>query len=272
MNDAHPLESDPENLASDADTPLNEERVQRVPRPGAMRPSKHSPSGHFAAEHQQKWLAIFGAIFCLLCALAAQVFTVNKLTQTKMVFATDGANTIHSGPLESLSAESNVMRVSTLLACQAAFQRSVRDQSNGGPENSRGGADFDLPELVDGLFRADAKHQLQEDLRKQQSDIATRHLSQKVEVGDIRGLSQAKGTTLVRASGDLKRSGSFEGKPISESVPFKVLFAFRENPRLDQRGQYPFIVTDFFSQIGAASQDDDTAAQAAQSADSPANP
>ncbi len=254
MNEALPNAD--ETLAGDPldpDEPLNAERVRRLPPPGAMPPSKHSPGSLFAAEHQQKWAAIIALVAVLVFAVLAQCYTVSRLTQTRLVFAVDGANTVHAGPLETLSPESSVIRISTILATEAAFQRSVTFLNGSTTDTS--GADFDLPELVAGLFRADARKLLEADLHKVAPDIALRHLSQKVEIAEVLGLSQKAGNILVRVKGDLKRSGGFAGQPISESVPLTALFAFRENPRLDQRGQYPFIVVDFAAILGAARQD-----------------
>ena len=153
-----------------------------------------------------------------------------------MVFAVDGSNTIHFGPLDALNIRSPVFQKTALNATQAALQRSP--------------VGLDLPELAQAIFRADAYEHLQKDVTAQLPDLVARDLHLKPEISKITALAEKEGTRLIEVRGQWVGSGVFRNNAIAESPSFQLLIAIVENPNLGDANFAPFIVSDYRLSVG----------------------
>jgi hypothetical protein len=194
------------------------------------------PINSLASDRVQKniWagIAIVSLLGGTIAPLVLWMRFEKALSARQYVFALDGSQTIHAGPLEDLNMKSEVFSVTALNAAQAALQRSP--------------VGLDLPEMVRGLFTEAAEKELRESVEAQMPDIKARNLHQKPEVSEVTALSEKAGFRILEVKGQLIRAGNLGGTALSEpSLPFQLLLQIKPNPRMNQRGQYPFVVTDF---------------------------
>ncbi|MDR2462297.1 MAG: hypothetical protein LBD30_00755 [Verrucomicrobiales bacterium] len=107
------------------------------------------------------------------------------------------------------------------------------------------GADF--PELVDRLFLAGARRQVQQQFAASEDLFKNRQLRQKPEIAEIKILRRGGsvgGMAAVEAqvSGQLIRSGVNNGMAFTEPVNFAIRYALVRNPDLLNNNLFPLAV------------------------------
>lgn len=211
----------------------------RQVEPGPSR-SLVTPSAMVAARERLGLISLAGAALVALLALAFVVWSQVDAHRVPIVFVVDGAGVVHSGPGARLSLESALFRRLSVRASQVALSRTCSDT----------GAIFDEAEELQLLYSEDGRRAIEADLSVQAPDFAARKLTQKVLVERTRALRERAGVRLIATYGKLDRRGYFSGRLIHEQIPYTAVLSFAPNPRLDQAGQYPFIVADVKVTLG----------------------
>lgn len=203
-------------------------------------------AGLIAARERMGLLGLAAGGFLTLCALAFTVLSRAEESRVPMVFVVDAAGVVHSGPGARLSLESELFRRLAIGAARTALSRSCRDD----------GAVFDDYEELALLFNDEGRRAIEADLAVQARDFSVRKISQKVHIERVRAVRERGGRRFIAVLGRLERSGQFEGRPFRELLPYTAVLAFVPNPRLEQTGAYPFVVSDAKIALGAESPED----------------
>ncbi len=199
------------------------------------------PVRALASDRAQKHVWAGVAIFSLVVSSLSPIFIINyfqsQLSERPFVFVLDSASTIHAGPMERLSLSSEIFSTTALNATQAALQRSP--------------VGLDLPEIAKGIFTEVALKKLEKEVEAQMPDIQARSLHQKPEISAVTALNEKAGFRTLEVKGQILRSGKIGGTALAEpSLPFQLLLLIKQNPKMTERGQYPFVVADFkFKQL-----------------------
>lgn len=229
-------------MMDDKISPPEGSRVTQVPNAREAQEQMQRTSSEFGpmkaltSERAQKKFWMAAALFGLLVGAISPIFIVasyeRRMKEQPFMFALDGAGTIHAGPMERLTLQNQIFVTTAINGSQAALQRSP--------------VGLDLPEVVAGIFRPDAAAKLKKDVEAQMPDIKARNLHQKPEISKVTALSENGGMRVLSVQGQLIRAGTVDGAPIADpSIPFQLTLAIMENPRMNERGQYPFYITDF---------------------------
>lgn len=161
-------------------------------------------------------------------ALVAPYLVIRAYRTRERVVILDAAGTFHVSPLLGFEEAGKLHEHHALLACLALWQRNPA------------GADF--PELLEKLFLPDALRQARTEIGRGAEEFAAKSLHQKPEVLKLTVLETRAETVLVQVEGQWLRSGLFEGRLFSESVPFKARFTFARNPNLGANARFPLAV------------------------------
>lgn len=199
--------------------------------PESKQRNSFSPTKRFASEHTQKlvWqiIAIASLVFAVVTVL---IFNAQNKNQP-LALVLDGGGTFHVGPLEKLGDSNEVFVQIALQATQAIF-----DRNKFGLEN---------PELVKSLFADRAVAKLNQDVSWQLPDLKARDIRQQASVSDVDVMREVQGVRFFRVAGTLTRAGQVRGSRISDTEPFAMIVSIVLNPRISERGQYPFKIADF---------------------------
>ncbi len=186
-------------------------------------------------ERQQKHVAYGVAIAALVLSLMAVVTMAHIQGREVRAMVLDRGSTIHIGPLEKVTGQSEVYRDLGLWATQVALQRSS--------------VGFNLVEYVPMFFRPGSVDKLNADLKAQLPDLQARNLRQYPEIASYRFLQEGEvngvRVCFLRVDGNIIRTGYYQGMPIAESVPFRLVIAAAPNPVLTARDKYPYAVEDY---------------------------
>jgi hypothetical protein len=183
------------------------------------------------------------AFASLLVAIGAILYFRSQEGTKPYVYVVDGAGTMHFGPLELLNPASSVYTTTALWATQAAYQRSP--------------VGFDLPELVSAYFRADAGEKLKDDLKAQMPTITAESLHIKPEISSIQFIKESGKVAIMRVRGQLTRAGNLTEQEMRRpALPFVLNLAIVPNPRLSQKDNVPFVVSDYKAFIDYSANDE----------------
>ncbi len=203
---------------------------------------KHSKAhfviGKLSSEHAKKNSAYLFAVACLVGCIVVLSLAVRSIKSEEKVFVLDESNTISIGHLHSLKNNVTLYQKIALVAAQAILQVSP--------------IGLDLPEIAESLLSDKAYKKLCLEVNENLSHFKVKNLHQKPEIDVIETIKEIEGKKFVRVRGQLIRAGSFGGYPISESKEFVLVVAFIRNPKLSDRGQYPFIIADYMLKEGEA--------------------
>jgi len=172
------------------------------------------------------WFVV--AIIAVGYALVAPYLVIRAYRTRERVVILDGAGSFHVSPLLGFEEAAKLHEQHALLACLALWQRNPA------------GADY--PELLEKLFLPEALQQARTEIGRSAEEFAAKALHQKPEVLKLTVLETRADTVLVEAEGQWLRSGLFEGRLFSESVPFKARFTFARNPNLGGNARFPLAV------------------------------
>jgi hypothetical protein len=78
-----------------------------------------------------------------------------------------------------------------------------------------------------------------------ESEFKAKQLHQKAEIAKIDFLETRADAVLTQVSGQLIRSGIFQERAFSESVPFVLKLKMRRNPNMVENGRFPTAIEDF---------------------------
>lgn len=196
---------------------------------------KNSPVNLLAAEHQRAQFAVIIAVGALLVAVGVLIYALMREPGQPRVFVIDTVGNITVGPLEPLTLQSPLFQTTALWATKAILERSP--------------SGMNLPEIAEGVLTHAVLQRVRGEVQAEREHFRTRQIHQNPEINRIEALADREDDTrILRVTGQLIRAASFGGLDDSEAIPFILVLSLSPNPRLGQRGQYPFVVTDFLLQ------------------------
>ena len=99
--------------------------------------------------------------------------------------------------------------------------------------------------LLKQVFLKYAFDKAQKQIFTEAEELKSKQLHQKPEVAKIDILETRDDFVMTQVTGQLIRTGIFEQKAFSESIPFKLSFKMRRNPDMTRNGRFPTAVSDF---------------------------
>jgi len=178
------------------------------------------------------------ALFWFCIAVAATAFALIQphlllqgWKQRERVIILDPAGTFFVSPVMDFQDADKLHATQTTLATIAFLERN--------PNN------FDHPELLKFMYLKQAHGKAVDQRATEAEEFKVKQLHQKVEIAKIDILQTREDAVLTQATGQLIRSGIFEGKAFSESIPFKITYKMARNPDMTQNGRFPTAVSDF---------------------------
>jgi hypothetical protein len=105
--------------------------------------------------------------------------------------------------------------------------------------------DFDHPELLQLMFLEEALTRAKAQFAEEGTERAAKQLHQKAEIARLDVLETRAQVLVVLVTGQLVRSGSFQGQTFAESLPFSLRLRLRRNPNLAFNGRFPLAVERF---------------------------
>lgn len=210
-----------------------------APGPGQKDVSGLPVPAQLAAFRREKNVWQLVAFLSLAGALGAVLFFHHQERAKPYVFVVDGAGTMHFGPMELLQPTAPIYTTTALWATQALLQRSA--------------VGFNLPELVNAYFRADAAQKAKADLDAQMPVLQAEQMHTFPEINEIRLVRESGVVVVMKAKGQLIRSGNLSEQELRRpALPFELNLMVVPNPRLGQKDAVPFVVSNFALKIDYA--------------------
>jgi len=190
----------------------------------------NSPVDILASSDLQKNIAFFFGFGCLIFACTFVFLSIRELKKTEHVFAIDGAQTVHIGPLEINESSSSFFQNLCLLATQVALQRSP--------------SGLDMIEFSTYLFSEPALKKIQSHLSGKIEELKYKNLHQKPEIKGLKIFQMKNGVRQFYISGSIISAGVLDSIPIVESEEFSIFIFVIRNPKINEQGMYPYIIND----------------------------
>lgn len=214
-------DSPPEELRQ---TPARTEHA-RTPRRAT------NPTRVFVDKDRTAFLWFCVAVLAVGFAAAQPYFLIAKLKQRERVVIVDPAGTYYVSPLLDFTEAKEFHAQQSTMAAVAFLGR-----------NPKG---FDSPELLKQMFLKYAHDKAQRQIGTEADELKSKQLHQKPEIAKIDILETREDFVMTQVTGQLVRTGIFEGKAFSEAIAFKLAFKMRRNPDMTQNGRFPTAVSDF---------------------------
>ena len=161
----------------------------------------------------------------------ADYHLISQFKQRERVVILDPAGTYYVSPLLDFR-EAKALHVQQAeLATLAFLQR-----------NPKG---FDDPDLLRQMFLKPALQKAQEEQTREAVEFRAKQLHQKPEIARIDILAVRQDEVLARVTGQLIRTGIFEGKTFSEGFNFKLSLRLLRNPNMLANHRFPTAVANF---------------------------
>ncbi len=175
------------------------------------------------------WFALAG--LAVAVALIQPHLLIRQLKESERVVILDLAGTYHVSPLLSFQEAKEFHAQQSTLVVMAFLERSP--------------SGVDHPELLKQLLLKAAYEKALRQISAEAPEFKAKQQHQKPEVAKIDVLETRQDFVLTQVTGQLLRTGVFEGKVFNEVVPFKLALKMRRNPDLVQNGRFPTAVSDF---------------------------
>ena len=216
-------------LAEDAGEQIRQTAVKTEP----ATPSRGSlnPTRVFVDKDRTAFLWFCVAVMAIAFAAVQPYFLIQKFKQRERVVIVDPAGTYYVSPLLDFQEAKDFHAQQSTLAASAFLER-----------NPKG---FDNPELLKQVFLKYAYDKAQKQISAEAEESKSKQLHQKPEVAKIDILETREDFVMTQVTGQLIRTGIFEQKAFSESIPFKLAFKMRRNPDMTKNGRFPTAVSDF---------------------------
>lgn len=215
-------------------TSSSTESLRETPVPlKTNRPAKprFSPTRIFVDKDRTAllWFAVAG--LSVAVALVQPHLLIRQLKERERVVILDPAGTYHVSPLLSFQEAKEFHAQQSTLVVMAFLERNP--------------SGVDHPELLKQLLLKGAYEKALRQLSAEAPEFKAKRQHQKPEVAKIDILETRQDFVLTQVTGQLLRTGVFEGKVFNEVVPFKLALKMRRNPDLVQNGRFPTAVSDF---------------------------
>ena len=175
------------------------------------------------------WFCIAG--IAVTVTLVQPHLLIRKLKEHERVVILDPAGTYHVAPLLRFQDARDLHAQQSTLVVMAFLER-----------NPKG---LDHPELLKQLLLKPAQDKAQRQIAAEAPEFKAKNQHQKPEVARIDILETRSDFVLTQVTGQLIRTGTFEGKTFNEAIPFKLALKMRRNPDMVQNGRFPTAISDF---------------------------
>ena len=122
------------------------------------------------------------------------------------------------------------------LAQLTLAMESVFNRNPGGEDN---------PDRLVRLFDREAHRKAKSLISEEAAEFDAKEIHQKVEIGSAEILETREETVLASASGQLIRTGNFDGTTFTEVLAVTARFRFEHNKDILTNGGFPTVVTHF---------------------------
>ena len=215
--------------AEDTSEQIRQTAVKTAP----ATPSRHSlnPTRVLVDKDRTAFLWFCVAMLAIAFAAVQPYLLIQKFKQREHVVIVDPAGTYYVSPLLDFQEAKDFHAQQSTLAAAAFLER-----------NPKG---YDNPELLKQVFLKYAYEKAQKQIAAEAEELKSKQLHQKPEVAKIDILETREDFVMTQVTGQLIRTGIFEQKAFSESIPFKLAFKMRRNPDMTKNGRFPTAVSDF---------------------------
>lgn len=213
----------PTESALRSTTPLS--RI--APRPHAS----PDPTGIFVSKDRTAFLWFCVAMGACGLAIFTPFWMVSQFRRRERVVIVDPAGTYYLSPLLDFREAKEFHVQQSTLAATAFLERQP------------GGLDH--PELLKQLFLKPAQERVQKLLLTEADEFKSKQLHQKAEIARIDILETRDDAVMTQITGQLIRTGIFEQRIFSESIPFRLGLRLRRNPDMSRNGRFPTAVSEF---------------------------
>ncbi len=179
------------------------------------------------------WFAFTVAV--LLLSAIDRYHIISQFKQRERVVIIDPAGTYYLSPLLQFEEAKQLHVQQAELATLAFLERSPKD--------------FDNPDFLKLLFLKSAFAKAQDERISEAVEFRAKQLHQKAEIGRIDILATRESEVLAVVTGQVIRSGIFQGKAFSEAFPFTLRLRMLRNPNMALNGRFPTAVGDFKYEI-----------------------
>lgn len=218
------------NTASEATTESLRETPART-QPAKVPRRATNPTRVFVDKDRTAFLWFWVAVLAVSFAAAQPYYLINKFKQRERVVIVDPAGTYYVSPLLDFTEAKDFHAQQSTLATMAFLER-----------NPKG---FDSSELLKQVFLKYAYDKAQKQIGTEADELKSKQIHQKPEIAKIDILETREDFVMTQVTGQLIRTGIFEGKAFSEAIPFKLAFKMRRNPDMTKNGRFPTAVSDF---------------------------
>ncbi|NUQ71671.1 MAG: hypothetical protein HUU17_12740, partial [Chthonomonadales bacterium] len=101
---------------------------------------------------------------------------------------------------------------------------------------------FDQPERLPLLFLPEAARMAREDCDREMPGRQLRLLHEKAQIARLQYLESSNQRILFTVRGHVIQSGSFNGQPLADSLPFQLDLELVPNPNLGLQASFPLVV------------------------------
>ncbi len=181
------------------------------------------------------WFWFFFTVTVLLLSAIDRYHIISQFKQRERVVIIDPAGTYYLSPLLQFQEAKQLHVQQAELAATAFLERNPKD--------------FDNPDLLRLLFLKKALEKAQDERVSEAVEFRAKQLHQKAEIARVDILATRDNEVLAVVTGQIIRTGIFEGKAFSEAFPFTFRLRFLRNPNMALNGRFPTAVGDFKYEI-----------------------
>jgi hypothetical protein len=175
------------------------------------------------------WFICAGTV--LVAAALDRYHLVNAFKQRERVVIIDPAGTFYVSPLLQFEEANELHAQQSTLATIALLQRNPKD--------------FDQGEMLKQMFLKSAHEKAQALRSSEDAEFKAKQVHQKPEIARIDVLETRSDAVLTQVNGQLIRSGIFQNKAFTESLPFTLKLKLQRNPNMVENGRFPTAIKDF---------------------------
>jgi hypothetical protein len=188
--------------------------------------------GAFFAQKDRlvRWclLTSIGSIGCAILSLVTAL-SVSKRDIRFVVL--DPAGNVFVAPGRAFDEAKELHIEQALLATSALLLRQPND--------------FDLPELLQTLFAPRSHNEAMTLKSREHPEFQLKQIHQKPLVSRVEALEVRPNAVRLQVSGQLLRTGSFQGQPMTEVIPFVLDLVLQHNLDLLRNRRQPTVVNEF---------------------------
>lgn len=190
-----------------------------------------NPTSIFISKDRTAFLWFCVAMIACGTAVFTPLWMVSKFKQRERVVIVDPAGTYYLSPLLDFREAKEFHVQQSTLAATTFLER----QPSG----------LDHPELLKQVFLKPAQERVQKILQTEAEEFKSKQLHQKAEIARIDILETRDDAVMTQITGQLIRTGIFEQRAFTESIPFRLGLRLRRNPDMSRNGRFPTAVSEF---------------------------